>query len=154
MMFPWSTIAAEMLAADRIQFGNKMYLRDAKVGDRVVIYVHKSVGSIIMLANKTEISTEIAATILSQSSISTTLGWKGGEEHPNSSPYTDVMLTNIWKMDGFILAQVYGSHCKCEYAVNRTAPVSRTAVAAPARKIYVNECPCGLHPSQCDYHKP
>src|SRR5271157_5576539 len=23
----------------------------------------------------------------------------------------------------------------------------------PAKKNYGNECPCGLHPSQCDYHK-
>jgi hypothetical protein len=24
---------------------------------------------------------------------------------------------------------------------------------APSKKVYKEECPCGLHPSQCEYHK-
>jgi hypothetical protein len=24
---------------------------------------------------------------------------------------------------------------------------------APSKKVYKEECPCGIHPSQCEYHK-
>ena|SRR5208282_2050250 len=31
-------------------------------------------------------------------------------------------------------------------------PGDKKSRIAPSKKVYTTECPCGLHPSQCEYH--
>lgn len=121
-----------------------MYLKDAKPGDVIYIYVSKLGNNFNLSITKGGSSDIIKAYVLQQS-IGTVLGWKAGDLHPAPHPYYDMDLTETWEASGIVFAQAYNDMCECEPFQTDSSTVSRPS--------YINECPCGIHPSKCDYHK-
>jgi hypothetical protein len=124
-------------------------LGDAQVGDVVIIYCSlRPDGRLEVLANNSYRSVAVLADVLRQRSAynETTLGWKPGQPQPKgmSDP-----IDPLWANLGYTEVQTYGSHCECQIAA-KAKPI---AMATPKKKKYTTECPCGIHPSQCEYHR-
>lgn len=127
-----------------------MYLSEAKVDQRVWIYCKWSQTSptssvLILLAIKGSAYVRIPATVLflDVDTNLAVLGWKAGEQHPESAVNQPLTIHQV--NQGFIISQRYGAHCECE--------AFEDGVPIPAKKNYGNECPCGVHPSMCEYHR-
>lgn len=125
-----------------------MRLKDAKVGDRILIYVLMRPFKCQLLFDKDASNNKIPATVISQD-YGTTLAWKDDEQRPDSQGGFDTEVPDDWTAKGFNFAQQYNSACFCEPLVE-----IQLHSQDGAKKNYGNECPCGIHPSQCSYHKP
>jgi len=121
-----------------------MNLSQAKVGDVVFVYCVPQIdGSLMIGAYQSPNSIKNLANVLVQGpGAATILGWKQGERHPNNYGHP---ILDSWKLSGIVFAHIYGSHCECELAGTPTNI---------SQKDYGNECPCGIYPPRCDYHKP
>lgn len=127
-------------------------LRDALVGQHVVVYVsyHNGATPVILSGPSNPIHT-ITAIVLEQGPPgSTTLGWKAGQTHPNLYPYS-LPITYDWAAIGIVGARQYADHCSCKFVDSES--VSNPCVEI-GKKKYGNECPCGIHPTICEYHRP
>ena len=123
-------------------------LKNATIGQRVLVWVSGSPGDYHVVCSKGSGTSALEATVLDTGSYATVLGWYAGEEHPSSPEYSIVGIQPDWTKMGIVEAREYGSHVEYE-----PCDCPKNAAGKIAGKTYTDECPCGIHPSRCIYHK-
>lgn len=127
-----------------------MQFKDAIEGQRINVYCMTDYAGYFKLVayNGVAGTVKIPATVLSKTGNAVRLGWKNGERHPDMTANNVLVVLSIDELSkGFVIGFEYGSHCECEpYQETNGLPI-------PAKKNYGNECPCGVHPSVCIYHR-
>lgn len=124
-------------------------LSNAIPGDRVAVYVEDVDGGVSLrvgLHSGSQVYT-IPATVLgfTRGGSNVILGWKEGEVHPTDMNLISIVtLQDNWIKQGIVHARQYGSHCEFEPLTTSSNIKGRDDG---------NECPCGIHPSLCDYHR-
>lgn len=128
-----------------------MILRDALVGQEVWVYVISSNGIPSLIPVPGRPPETISALVLEQDpGRATLLGWRDDQLRPVSAVAMPI-ITPHWASKGITLARRYGEHCEC-LLVEEIRCASTATIAM--KKSYGNECPCGIHPTICEYHRP
>lgn len=103
-----------------------MELKDTKVGDQVFVYARRNRDNLISLEVCKTIKTfNLFATVLRNSSGTTDLGWKEGEEYPTGDSYFTSSQEFI--NQGFVKTAKYGNWCECELTNVQTNIINMTA---------------------------
>lgn len=87
-----------------------MQLKDAKIGDKVLIFVYKNSKSLIQISHEDMSGCyTVPATIVDQNCGGTKLGWKISDDYPISLN----LVVPYHLLDTIDIVQEYGSHCYC-----------------------------------------
>jgi hypothetical protein len=143
-----------------------MQIKDAKLGDRILVYVYtmpgQSIPRISYLGDSSS-RRQIEATIIRKDPDSSTgfdvaIGWQKGQESSfgawaiPSPPHGPGWLPNVETlyMLGWYLPDTHEIEMLSSGAVS--APTA-SEWRAWAKRSNPDECACGIHRSACDYHR-
>src|SRR5208283_2258117 len=94
-----------------------MHFYDAKVGDRIIVYISSATGGVVW--RPTSECRLIPATVLEHTGGATILGWKSGENVPVYPALYERAVILEWMKQGIVLAVAYNSDCVCEPFMER-----------------------------------